>query len=152
MLLAYEFDTSSRDKTPITLECAEPSGRTVRRSSRDSAQKKAASSSSKTVKKEETGRNEAGSAKRSRKSSGSLSVPDIKTKSENGSNQIKSEGTQFFLMKSEPETRMEGGMDMRFSIDDLAACKDSTSFWDGVRNYQARNVLQSMRFGDQVRI
>ena len=44
-------------------------------------------------------------------------------------------------MKSEPET---------FSIDDLARAKDQTTFWDGVRNFQARNNLQAMRRGDRV--
>ena len=107
-----------------------------------------------------------------------------------------------WLIKSEPETRMEKGVDMRFSFDDLKwvdrfstftldkfkgkvviklvklhnflaqACytidwkaptfplkiankeknrfyfrneKDSTACWDGVRNYQARNFMRSMK-------
>jgi predicted RNA-binding protein with PUA-like domain len=44
-------------------------------------------------------------------------------------------------MKSEPET---------FSIDALAAAPAKTSAWDGVRNYQARNMLRdSMKKGDE---
>lgn len=31
------------------------------------------------------------------------------------------EGRQYWLMKAEPETRLEGGVDVKFSIDDLAA-------------------------------
>uniref|UniRef100_A0A6G5AFX6 Thymocyte nuclear protein 1 n=1 Tax=Rhipicephalus microplus TaxID=6941 RepID=A0A6G5AFX6_RHIMP len=31
---------------------------------------------------------------------------------------------------------------MKFSIDDLIKCPNSTSCWDGVRNYQARNILR----------
>ena len=46
---------------------------------------------------------------------------------------------QYWLMKSEPGT---------FSIDDLAAAKKSTTGWDGVRNFQARNYLREMREGD----
>lgn len=46
----------------------------------------------------------------------------------------------FWLMKSEPSC---------FSIDDLAAAPDKTTFWDGVRNYQARNFMREMRIGDQ---
>ena len=42
-----------------------------------------------------------------------------------------------WLMKSEPDS---------FSIDDLAL--NSPSAWDGVRNYQARNFIRSMRPGD----
>ena len=45
-----------------------------------------------------------------------------------------------WLLKSEPGC---------FSIDDLAAAPDQTTFWDGVRNYQARNLMREMRVGDQ---
>ena len=45
-----------------------------------------------------------------------------------------------WLLKSEPGT---------FSIDDLAAAPRRTTAWDGVRNYQARNMLRdSMKKGD----
>ena len=47
-----------------------------------------------------------------------------------------------WLMKTEPEA---------FSVEDLAAAPRRTSGWDGVRNYQARNMLRDeMRRGDQV--
>ena len=42
-----------------------------------------------------------------------------------------------WLMKSEPESRIEKGVDMKFSFEDLKAMPSSTSCWDGVRNYQA---------------
>ena len=38
-----------------------------------------------------------------------------------------------WLFKSEPST---------FSIDDLAARPGKTTAWDGIRNYQARNMLR----------
>jgi predicted RNA-binding protein with PUA-like domain len=45
-----------------------------------------------------------------------------------------------WLLKSEPET---------FSIDALAALPGRTTAWEGVRNYQARNMLRdSMKKGD----
>ena len=45
-----------------------------------------------------------------------------------------------WLLKTEPST---------FGIDDLAALPKQTSAWDGVRNYQARNMLRdSMKKGD----
>jgi len=47
----------------------------------------------------------------------------------------------YWLMKSEPSV---------FGIDDLKAKPKQTAFWDGVRNYQARNFMQSMKKGDQV--
>ncbi len=48
----------------------------------------------------------------------------------------------YWLVKTEPES---------FSIDDLAASPQRTTFWSGVRNYQARNYLRdSMKLGEQV--
>ncbi len=48
----------------------------------------------------------------------------------------------YWLMKSEPE---------EFSIDDLRARPARTEPWDGVRNYQARNMMRDeMRKGDLV--
>merc|ERR1712059_159181 len=55
----------------------------------------------------------------------------------------------YWLIKSEPETRMEKGVDLRFSFDDLKAEPESTAFWDGVRNYQARNNMRLMKVGQQ---
>jgi predicted RNA-binding protein with PUA-like domain len=46
----------------------------------------------------------------------------------------------YWLLKSEPAT---------FSIDALAALAKQTTAWDGVRNYQARNMLRdSVKKGD----
>jgi len=48
---------------------------------------------------------------------------------------------KYWLMKSEPSA---------FSIDDLKACPKQTDMWDGVRNYQARNIMRDeMSIGDQ---
>lgn len=44
-----------------------------------------------------------------------------------------------WLMKSEPEV---------FALADLA--RKRAEHWDGVRNYQARNLMRSMRVGDRV--
>ncbi|MCZ7602262.1 MAG: EVE domain-containing protein [Melioribacteraceae bacterium] len=46
----------------------------------------------------------------------------------------------YWLIKSEPDV---------YSIDDLE--KDKKTYWDGVRNYQARNFMRDeMKKGDQV--
>ena len=58
-------------------------------------------------------------------------------------------GPTHWLIKSEPETRMENGVDLRFSFQDLKAEPDSTAFWDGVRNYSARNNMRAMKVGQQ---
>ena len=48
----------------------------------------------------------------------------------------------YWLMKSEPDV---------FGIDDLKAKPDQTAHWDGVRNYQARNMMRDqMKAGDRV--
>jgi predicted RNA-binding protein with PUA-like domain len=44
-----------------------------------------------------------------------------------------------WLVKSEP---------FKYSWDDLV--KDGSTYWDGVRNYQARNNLREMKVGDHV--
>lgn len=45
----------------------------------------------------------------------------------------------YWLMKTEPST---------YSWDDLE--KDGQTFWDGVRNYAARNFMKEMKVGDLV--
>lgn len=50
--------------------------------------------------------------------------------------------TRYWLMKSEPNV---------FSFDDLHRAAKQTTAWDGVRNYQARNLLRDeMQVGDGV--
>lgn len=49
---------------------------------------------------------------------------------------------RYWLMKSEPSV---------FSYDDLVASPKRTTLWDGVRNYQARNLLRDeIQEGDEV--
>ena len=49
---------------------------------------------------------------------------------------------RYWLMKSEPG---------EFSFDDLTHRPNQTEHWDGVRNYQARNMMRhDMRVGDHV--
>ena len=49
---------------------------------------------------------------------------------------------KYWLVKSEPKV---------FSLSDLENCKNQTTYWDGVRNYQARNYLRNeMKKGDGV--
>lgn len=49
---------------------------------------------------------------------------------------------RYWLFKSEPEV---------FSIQDLAGCRGKRTSWEGVRNYQARNMLRDeVQTGDGV--
>lgn len=48
----------------------------------------------------------------------------------------------YWLMKTEPDA---------FSIDDLANCKQQKEGWNGVRNYEARNMMRDlMKIGDMI--
>ena len=47
---------------------------------------------------------------------------------------------RYWLFKSEPST---------WSWDDQVAKGDAGEEWDGVRNYQARNVMREMKVGDR---
>jgi predicted RNA-binding protein with PUA-like domain len=48
---------------------------------------------------------------------------------------------RYWLMKSEPSA---------FSIQDLVKVRNRTTSWDGVRNFQARNFMRTMKRGDLV--
>src|SRR5262252_8945992 len=59
-----------------------------------------------------------------------------------GGDRARSHSMRHWLMKTEPES---------FSVEDLAAAPRKTTFWDGVRNFQARNMLRDeIKRGDQV--
>ena len=60
-----------------------------------------------------------------------------KTKSPTEAN---SSAPSYYLLKSEPD---------EFSISDLASRPGQIEPWDGVRSYQARNIMQGMRVADQ---
>ena len=47
---------------------------------------------------------------------------------------------KYWLLKTEPE---------EWSWEDQIRCGSKGSLWDGVRNYQARNNLKKMSYGDQ---
>ena len=48
---------------------------------------------------------------------------------------------KYWLLKSEPDV---------FSLEDLKNCPNQTEPWDGIRNYQARNLMRDeMQVGDQ---
>ena len=56
-----------------------------------------------------------------------------------GKQELKGQCMSCWLVKSEPG---------KYSWEQLL--KDGRTYWDGVRNYQARNNLQAMRIGDAV--
>lgn len=64
--------------------------------------------------------------------------------------EVNESGKKYWLLKSEPETRMHHGVDVKFGVEDLKAKPDQTSVWDGIRNHQSRNFLRDeIKVGDQ---
>jgi predicted RNA-binding protein with PUA-like domain len=60
---------------------------------------------------------------------------------------VKFQNIRHWLIKGEGESRIEKGKDVKFSIDDLESL--GCSSWDGVRNYEARNIMRDcMKVGD----
>eukprot|EP01137_Pigoraptor_chileana_P001192 Opistho-2@38456 len=65
------------------------------------------------------------------------------------SNCIVPAGNKCWLMKSEPDLRLEKGVDISCSIKKLQSLEGMRVPWYGVRNYQARNFMRDdMRIGD----
>ncbi|KAK0649687.1 PUA-like domain-containing protein [Cercophora newfieldiana] len=79
-------------------------------------------------------------AKASKPTTNSTAAPTTSNNDDNGEK-------TYWLLKAEPESRIENGVDVKFSIDDLAAKKEPEP-WDGIRAYAARNNLRAMKKGD----
>ncbi|CAG7562622.1 unnamed protein product [Fusarium equiseti] len=97
--------------------------------------------------KEDAKPNKAAKKEKSNTQSSSRSLspsPDIPTTNPNAK---RHDGKWYWLMKAEPETRIENGVDVKFSIDDLKA-KTEPEGWDGIRAYAARNNMRQMNAGD----
>ncbi|KAI0486969.1 PUA-like domain-containing protein [Xylaria cf. heliscus] len=77
----------------------------------------------------------------------SMSMEPGKTPKTDGGDTAHSSDRWYWLMKAEPESRFENGIDVKFSIDDLASRTDPEP-WDGIRAYAARNNLRSMKKGE----
>ncbi|KAF9000202.1 PUA-like domain-containing protein [Cyathus striatus] len=54
---------------------------------------------------------------------------------------------KYWLLKAEPDSRIVKGKEVKFSVDDFE--KVGTSPWEGVRNYEARNLMREMRVGER---
>ncbi|KAJ3777325.1 DUF55-domain-containing protein [Lentinula raphanica] len=52
-----------------------------------------------------------------------------------------------WLLKAEPDSRIVKGTDVKFSVDDFESVK--TSAWEGVRNYEARNLMKEMKLEEK---
>ncbi|KAI1742465.1 PUA-like domain-containing protein [Xylaria scruposa] len=75
------------------------------------------------------------------------STEPVETPKTNDGGASDSSDRWYWLLKAEPESRFENGIDVKFSIDDLASRKDPEP-WDGIRAYAARNNLRSMKKGE----
>ena len=115
-------------KTPMNGSVTKSTTKTV--STKES--KKGKESGKATVPKEKTVAAQNGG----RKTSISVEVPATPRSEANVEPEVEedTDGPSYWLMKAEPESRIEKGKDVKFSIDDLKAAK-SPEGWDGVRNY-----------------
>ncbi|KAF7316231.1 Autophagy-related protein [Mycena indigotica] len=50
---------------------------------------------------------------------------------------------KYWLLKAEPDSRVVKGKDVKFSVDDFETV--GTSPWEGVRNFEARNLMKEMQ-------
>src|SRR5437016_11296732 len=71
----------------------------------------------------------------------SVVINEVRTEEEDKTD----DGPSYWLMKAEPESRIEKGKDVKFSIDDLRAAKEPEG-WDGKLTYTCRFVL----YGTQI--
>lgn len=84
--------------------------------------------------------NTAPQSRKLHKAAGALSTAPLPPETTSKGSKVSST-RRYFLMKSEPDV---------FSVDDLAAQPNQTGCWEGVRNYQARNLMRDhMHVGDQ---
>ncbi|KAJ7485287.1 PUA-like domain-containing protein [Mycena latifolia] len=60
---------------------------------------------------------------------------------------VATDTANYWLLKAEPDSRIVKGKDVKFSVDDFEAAK--TSPWEGVRNYEARNLMKEMKRGEK---
>ncbi|KAJ2962002.1 hypothetical protein NQZ79_g2753 [Umbelopsis isabellina] len=85
---------------------------------------------------------------------------DIEPKRATSANKMEKSAYTHWLMKAEPDSRIVKDKDVKFSIDDLKDMPNSlivgiiafsTSQWDGVRNFEARNIMRDrMKIGNKV--
>ncbi|KXN89517.1 Thymocyte nuclear protein 1 [Leucoagaricus sp. SymC.cos] len=54
---------------------------------------------------------------------------------------------KYWLLKAEPDSRIVKGKDVKFSVEDFECV--GTSPWEGVRNYEARNLMKEMQVGEK---
>lgn len=52
---------------------------------------------------------------------------------------VRHDGEWYWLLKAEPESRFENGIDVRFSIDDLRACTKPEG-WDGISSHSLQKT------------
>lgn len=105
----------------------------TRRSTRSSTRKRAASPEPKKVeevKKQKKTTTQRGSRAKAESEETAEPAPATKKEDEGNGDERKDSERRYWLMKAEPESRIEKGKDVKFSIDDLAAMKEPAG-WDG---------------------
>ena len=76
--------------------------------------------------------------------------PDIDSIPTTNPDAPRHDGQWYWLMKAEPETRIENGVDVKFSIDDLEA-KNEPEGWDGEFSSLFTSKVAAANFGTGIR-
>ena len=119
---------SEKKKTPTAKKST--SAKVAKESKATAGKQSKASASAAKPKKEEEAGDPKSTAAATTKARGSSPDPDPKDIPVHNPECVQHDGKWYWLMKAEPETRMENGHDVRFSIDDLRACTKPEG-WDG---------------------
>lgn len=78
-------------------------------------------------------------------------INNTNTSSDGSSQPSTSSLPSCWLMKAEPDPRLEKGVDISFSVDKFASMPKKITQWDGVRNPEARTMMrEKMKIGDKV--
>ncbi|KAK0189371.1 hypothetical protein F5146DRAFT_1001634 [Armillaria mellea] len=59
-----------------------------------------------------------------------------------------SEPKKFWLLKVKPDSWLVKAKGVKFSVDDFETI--GTSAWEGICNYEARNLIKEMKVGDKL--
>ncbi|KAK4195522.1 PUA-like domain-containing protein [Triangularia verruculosa] len=140
---------STHAEEPAAAAAAEPRRRSMRLQKTEDVPGPAAVSSKtgkQSVKKEKTSASDSKDEPAAKKSRSLKDMPETVAKKPSPPAK-KTAKKNYWLLKAEPDTRYENGIDVKFSIDDLAS-RTEPEPWDGIRNYAARNNLRAMKKGD----
>lgn len=122
------------EKPALKKSAEKPTSKGTKAKSAEPSQVKASKPATKAPKAKPAAKPGKAESNKSPEQQGSRSVsedPDVNSILATNPEAPRHDGEWYWLMKAEPETRIENGIDVRFSIDDLRA-KEKPEGWDGM--------------------